>query len=133
VPEWTLPQQAVTGYDRRGTDHPALELWVDKSTINEVLEPICRARGVNLSVGKGYASITGIVGLLKRAEHCGRPVRVLYISDYDRNGRSMPPAAARQIESWREELDLDADVALTPLGIDPRADRRIRTAEGAGH
>ena len=86
-----------------------------------------------LIVGKGYASITGIVGFLKRAEHCGRPVRVLYISDHDRNGRSMPPAAARQIEFWREELDLDADVALTPLGIDPRADRRIRTAEGAGH
>ena len=94
----------MTGYDRRDTDHLALELWVDKSTVNDVLEPICRARGVNLIVGKGYASITGIVGFLKRAEHCGRPVRVLYISDHDRNGRSMPPAAARQIEFWREEL-----------------------------
>ena len=47
MPEWTLPHPAVTGYDRRDTDHPALELWVDKSTVNDVLEPICRARGVN--------------------------------------------------------------------------------------
>lgn len=42
----------------------------------------------------------------------GRPVRVLYISDYDGQGRTMAPAVARELEFMihRDELEVDLQV-----------------------
>lgn len=130
-PGWTLPSIStdlgeylrldapsidVYGYDYENSDQPYhLELWVEKSTMNDVLEPVCSAMGANLVTSLGFQSITSVVDLLKRIADRGKPARVFYISDFDPAGDGMPVAVARQVEYWLETYAPEADVKLTPL------------------
>ena len=87
------------------TQTHVLEIWVEKSTMNDVLIPLCRRHGVNLVYGVGETSITAIHALGKRLKEYDKPARILYISDLDPGGMSMPMAAARKLEALiREEL-----------------------------
>jgi hypothetical protein len=60
--------EEVYGYDYHATDQPYhLELWIEKSTMDDVLVPICEELHVNLVTSVGFQSITGVVRLLQRA------------------------------------------------------------------
>ena len=48
-----------------------------------------------------------------------RPVRILYVSDFDPSGRSMPVAVARKIEHELYRQELDHDVQLRPILPNP--------------
>lgn len=110
------PSIDVDGYDYENSDQPYhLELWVEKSTMNDVLEPVCSAMGANLVTSLGFQSITSVVDLLKRIAGRGKPARIFYISDFDPAGDGMPVAVARQVEYWLETYAPEADVKLTPL------------------
>lgn len=127
--DWTLPNVAlawdvrlgiqppwVDGYEYDISDQPYLvELWVEKSTMDDVLLPVCQELGVNLVTSEGFQSITSVRDLLRRVGHGGRGARVLYISDYDPAGSFMPQAVARQIEYWLPDYAPGADVKLEPL------------------
>lgn len=111
-----LPQPGVSGYDYEDADQPYhLELWVEKSTMDDVLLPIGRELGVNVVTSLGFQSITGVIALIKRITRAGKPARVFYISDFDPAGDSMPVGVARQLEYWLAEYADGADVALTPI------------------
>jgi hypothetical protein len=136
--EWTLPAiehalaslidlslpgvDEVTGYDYHATDQPYhVELWIEKSTMDDVLVPICEELHVNLVSSLGFQSITGVIKLLQRvcelARICkaGKPARVFYISDFDPAGDSMPVAVARQVEFWVRDYAPGTNIKLTPL------------------
>jgi len=138
--EWSLPAiehalaslinlslpgiEEVTGYDYHATDQPYhCELWIEKSTMDDVLMPICEELHVNLVTSVGFQSITGVLKLLRRvcglARICkdGKPARVFYISDFDPAGDGMPVAVARQIEFWIRDYAPDADIKLQPLAL----------------
>ncbi len=83
-------------------------LLIEKSTMDDVLLPICRRYGIDLITGAGFSSITTAVNLLKRIR--GKPVRGFFISDYDPAGTHMPVALARQVEFWRREYAPDSEV-----------------------
>jgi hypothetical protein len=116
--------EEVTAYDYHATDQPYhLELWIEKSTMDDVLVPICDERHVNLVTSVGFQLITGVVRLLQRVSELIRlrqakkPIRILYISDFDPAGDQMPVAVARQIEFWLQDYAPGADVKLTPLAL----------------
>lgn len=123
--ELSLPGIAeVSGYDYHATDQPYhCELWIEKSTMDDVLVPICEELHVNLVSSLGFQSITGVINLLQRvcelARICkaGKPARVFYISDFDPAGDGMPVAVARQIEFWIRDYASDADIKLQPLAL----------------
>src|SRR5262249_26090751 len=54
--------------------------------------------GVNIITGTGELSLTHCVRLVRRADESGLPVRILYVSDFDPAGASMPVAVAPEIE-----------------------------------
>jgi hypothetical protein len=115
---------AVTGYDYHATDQPYhVEVWIEKSTMDDVLVPICEELHVNLVSSLGFQSITGVIKLLQRvcelARICkaGKPARIFYISDFDPAGDSMPVAVARQVEFWIRDYAPGADIKLTPLAL----------------
>jgi hypothetical protein len=109
--DWPAPQ--VDGYDYEPADQPVLlEVWIEKTTMDDVLVPLCRDLNANLVRAAGFESLTAIIGLLRRAERHGKPAHVLYVSDFDPAGESMPVAVARQVEFWREELGIDAEVSV---------------------
>jgi hypothetical protein len=116
--------EGVTGSDYHATDQPYhVELWIEKSTMDDVLVPICEELHVNLVTSIGFQSIASVVRLLQRVhklmELCRaeKPVRIFYISDFDPAADHMPVAVARQIEFWLQDYARGADVKLTPLAL----------------
>jgi hypothetical protein len=93
-----------------------LEVWIEKSTMNDILLPLCQRYGMVLQAAEGELSITACYNLVKRVQQAGRPARIFYISDYDPGGQSMPVAVARKVEFFRQEAP-GADIRLFPLAL----------------
>jgi hypothetical protein len=104
-----------------------LEIWCEKTTINDVLEPLADDYGLNVVTGAGELSQTACVNLVERAVESGRPVRVLYISDFDPAGQSMPVAVARKIEHrlYLKQLD-HLDIQVRPIALTASQCERYR-------
>lgn len=79
-----------------------LEIVIEKSTMDDIIEPIASRYHANLTVGKGEISITQAWRLVERAGRCGRPVRVIYISDCDPQGEIMPISFGRKVEFFNQ-------------------------------
>src|SRR5206468_12551282 len=75
----------------------------------------------------GEISATHCYRLIKRSKASGRSVRILYISDFDPAGLSIPVACARKIEFFvrRDGLDLDIQVRPVALGHQQCIDYRL--------
>jgi hypothetical protein len=103
-----------------------VEVWIEKSTQNDWLVPLCQRRGVNLVIGIGEQSEIRSRELALRSAKYGAPVRIIYISDFDPGGRSMPKAVARKVEFTIAKFDLDVDLQLIPLALTPDQCREYR-------
>jgi hypothetical protein len=113
LPVLEFPEIGVGGYDYDDADQPVLlEVFIEKTTMDDILKPLCQGLHVNLSRARGFQSITAIIALLRRAEQFGKPAHVFYISDFDPGGDSMPRAFARQLQFWREKLEVEENVTL---------------------
>lgn len=75
-----------------------LEVWIEKSTMDRDLGPVCEQYQANLQSGKGHFSLTRINDLVQRVRDRDKPARVFYISDFDPGGADMPIGVARKIE-----------------------------------
>ena len=79
-----LPEIEVDGYDYDLGEQPYhLELWIEKSTMNDEVTPACEEYGINLVTSLGFQSITSAIAVLSRAGAAvamGRPVRIFCIS-----------------------------------------------------
>ncbi len=109
---------ALPGYSLYGLE-PAqdylVEVWIEKSTQNDWLVPLCSRRGINLVVGIGESSEIQSRHLAERVQETGMPARIIYMSDFDPAGRSMPVSVARKLEYYIDKFDFDVDVTLNPL------------------
>lgn len=129
-PEWALPEIPtrlparlvmpelyVSGYEYEDGLQPYhVEVWCEKSTMDSELLPICERRATNLITGVGEMSISSIIRLLARMGELDKPCRLLYISDFDPAGGSMPVAVARKIEyEIGRHRGAGADIRLNPL------------------
>jgi hypothetical protein len=90
----------------------------EKSSLREVLEPIARRVEGELLLPNGELSISHLYEMCVRAVADGRPVVVLYFSDFDPAGFHMPTNVARRIQALRDlrfpDLDIEVQhVALT--------------------
>ncbi len=108
-----LPDYQIEGFDPE-QDY-VVEVWIEKSTQNDWLVPLCERRGVNLVVGIGESSEILSRHLAERAQETGMPARIIYMSDFDPAGRSMPVSVARKVEFYIDKFGLDVDVKLNPL------------------
>jgi hypothetical protein len=102
----------ATGYEGIDQDY-LVEVWCEKTTMNDVLVPICEKYGVNLVTASGHPTITATREFLKRVR---KPARILYISDHDHAGKSMPLAVARKIEFYHKEFS-ELDIKLEPIAL----------------
>jgi hypothetical protein len=109
-----LPSYSISGYH---ADQPFLvELWVEKTTMNDVLEPLCHKFDANLVTGAGELSITAVIEFLERVREANKPARILYISDFDPAGMGMPISIARKIEFYQRKYGFDdLDIKLQPI------------------
>ncbi len=117
-----LPAYRVSGYESAQAFH--LECWCEKSTMNDVLEPLCQHYGMNLQTGLGELSITATLALVHRLQEVGKPARIFYVSDFDPAGQGMPVSVSRKVEYFVRTLGLAVDVRVFPV---------ILTAEQVQH
>jgi hypothetical protein len=95
-----------------------VELWIEKSTMtSDVMLPLSRRYNLNIVSAIGEISYRRCRELVERAVASGRPVRILYISDFDPAGMSMPVAASRKIEFCLRQRSLDLDIQLRPIAL----------------
>jgi hypothetical protein len=66
-----------------------IEMWVEKSTMNGILRPLCSKCGAVLVAFKGHCSWGAVWKLCKRVDTDGRPALVFYLSDLDASGFRM--------------------------------------------
>ncbi len=92
-----------------------IEIWCEKSTMGDILRPIAERYGINLVLGIGELSLTRCIQLVDRARASGKLVRILYISDFDAGGMSMPTAVARKIEWVVRKEGHDLDIQIRPV------------------
>jgi hypothetical protein len=97
-----------------------VEIWCEKSTVDDILGPLAKQYGVNFVSGAGESSHTQCVYVVKRSEASDLPVRILYISDFDPGGRSMPVAVARKIQHriYLKEFH-HLDIQVRPIALTP--------------
>jgi hypothetical protein len=94
-----------------------IEIWIEKSTMADIIDPIARRYGINVVPGTGQTSEARCRELVERAIAAGKPVIILYVSDFDPSGDNMPVAAARKMEFWIRSEYPDADVQLRPVAL----------------
>ncbi len=90
-----------------------LELVCEKSTMDDIIDPLGEDYRSNVNTGTGEFSYTRVLQLVRRVQASGLPCRIIYVSDFDPAGHtSMPVAFARKIEFilYIERLDLDIQV-----------------------
>ena len=107
-----MPSFDLDGFE--GEQEYLIEVWIEKSTQNDWLVPLCRKHNVNLVVGVGELSEIACRHLVQRIDLSGKPARILYLSDFDPGGRSMPVAVARKMEFYLNKWEVEADVKLWP-------------------
>jgi|SRR5450755_1028792 len=110
APELSLPSMSVTEPMVAQPYH--LEIWCEKSTMNDILMPLGSEYGNNIITGVGEMSTTACEALIDRADASDRPVRILYVSDFDPAGLSMPVAVARKIEFYARKSGLEFDIQI---------------------
>lgn len=126
VPEFpTLPYYGISDYQGNQPYH--LEVWCEKTTMNDILEPLCQEYGMVLQTASGEQSITAARLLAERLEEHQKPTRVFYVSDFDPAGQSMPGAVARKLEFFvRNRLDMPVDVRLFPVVLTEEQTKQYR-------
>jgi hypothetical protein len=115
-----LPEYSITDLQEIIEQPILIEIFCEKTTMNDVLVPICNRYGVNLITGMGELSTTACHNFLERCQRLRKPGRILYISDFDPAGIGMPVAVARKIEWYQrtfpEEFG-ELDVRLEPIAL----------------
>lgn len=108
-----LPSYLINTYQAAQDYH--LEVWCEKTTMNDILLPLCEHYGMTLQTGAGELSITATNALVERIKESGQKTRIFYISDYDPAGQSMPVAIARKLQYFVDHDHIDADIRLFPV------------------
>lgn len=123
LPEFpSYPSYNLYDYESKQPYH--LEIWCEKTTMNDVLVPLCDAYGMVLQTGAGELSITATANLARRLETANKPARIFYISDFDPAGQSMPVAVARKLEYFVRNEGLNVDARLFPVVLTAEQVRR---------
>jgi hypothetical protein len=114
----SMPKPEVFGYNYNLDCQPYhLELWIEKTTMSDVLEPVCHELGINLVPSLGFQSITGVIRLLERLARLNKPTRIFYVLDFDPAGDGMPVTVSRHIEFYLHRYPVPAGIKLTPLAL----------------
>jgi hypothetical protein len=112
-----LPELSLEGFVAE--QRYLVELWIEKTTVHDILKPLARRYGLNLISFSGEGSETACRAAIERAQQARRPLRILYLSDFDPGGRSMPVAVARKIEYWLNATGADHDITVDPIVLLP--------------
>lgn len=96
-----------------------LVLIGEKSSLRNVLRPICQKYEAELVLPTGELSTTLLHGIVKRAAADGRPCRVFYLSDFDPSGMHMPVEVSRKVQALCDIKFPDLDIEVHRCALLP--------------
>ncbi len=118
TPEIDDPYIYIYGIENVNAQPYHLEVWCEKSTMNDVLLPVCQRYHANLATFEGEVSVTACKDLVRRISTSGgKPTRLWYISDFDPAGNSMPVAQSRKVEWVLQHEGHPFDVQIASLAL----------------
>jgi hypothetical protein len=103
--------EAMPQFTFKGTvaDQPFRICFIgEKSSLEDILLPIAQRVSGELILPTGDLSNTLLSGIEQRAADDGRPLVVLYFSDFDPSGYNMPISASRRLQALRTLRGHDA-------------------------
>jgi len=112
LPDPAVPNINIYGLYNSHAQPYLMEIWCEKSTMDDVLAPLAEKYYANLATFEGEASITACYNLAARISTRRKPTRIFYISDFDPGGMSMPMASARKLEWLLKKYNIPYDVKL---------------------
>jgi hypothetical protein len=105
----------VDGYEYGAGDQPyTVEVWCEKSTLDDILEHVCSELKVNYQPLAGMFSVTRTVEMLCRLN---KPTRIFYISDFDAAGVNMPQAFAELLHYYTPLYARGRDIKMVQLAL----------------
>src|SRR5215217_1885530 len=133
-PSLNLPELSPTGYAyHNAMQRYHVEVWAEKTTMDDILVPLCSQTATNYVSGAGYLSITAMVKLLRQRVHeLEKPCRILYVSDFDAAGKNMPRQMARQMQYWIDTYAADCDIRVEPIVMTAEQAREYPEAPDTG-
>jgi hypothetical protein len=118
APSYYLPRATLVQEPSFGRRYQ-IEIWIEKSTYNDVLRPLAEEYGINIKTFIGEATLTACKDLVDRAIESGRPVRILHVTDFDPAGLDMPISAAVKIDFMAKQSGVDLDIQLEHVALTP--------------
>lgn len=94
-----------------------LALIAEKSSVGDVLRPLAERYGADLILPVGEATDTMVYEMAVRAVQDGRPLVVLYFSDFDPAGHQMPISVSRKLQALRDLYFPTLDARVIPAAL----------------
>jgi hypothetical protein len=127
-PSWSNPEEFIESVipqyrlDYWEQQPYAIEVWSEKTTVSGTLRPLIRHYGVGYRSMHGFTSATKIHDIAELTLSIEKPLRVLYVGDFDPSGMAMSETdiqarldayGAEDFSIWRVALTRD-DTARLP-------------------
>jgi hypothetical protein len=109
--ESVIPQYRLDYWEQQPY---AVEVWSEKSTVSGTLRPILRRYGVGYRSMHGFTSATKVHDIAELTLSLEKPLRVLYVGDFDPSGMAMSEVDIHaRLEAYGAENFSIRRVALT--------------------
>jgi hypothetical protein len=109
------PRPFAEGFEERQLYNFAI--FGEKTSLEEVLLPIARAKQADLYLPSGEISDTLLHRMASDAVKDGRPLVVFTLSDCDPAGHQMPVSIARKLQSFRDLLFPKLTFEIVPVAL----------------
>jgi hypothetical protein len=125
--ESVIPQYRLDYWEQQPV---AVEVWSEKSTVSGTLRPIIRRFGVGYRSMHGFTSATKIHDIADLTLSLDKPLRVLYVGDFDPSGMGMSEVdLPKRLEEYGAEAFTITRVSLVRadtvgLAYFPASDKR---------
>lgn len=104
-------------YDMQTRQPYHIEIWCEKSTINDILIPIVNRYEATLVIAGGHFSITNVKDCYERIKYLSKPVIIFYLRDFDPAGETMAKAVARKLEWFVRKGKKNSDYSNFELDV----------------
>ena len=94
-----------------------VEVWLEKDALAGIFEPITAKYDLNLSIGRGYQSLSSLNDAARRFPK-DKEVHVLYFGDFDSTGLDIPRSAEKNLNDHFGLYPTFERLALTKNDID---------------
>jgi hypothetical protein len=121
------PRPTAHGFEVRQASH--FVIFGEKSSLEEILDPIAAANQADLYLVSGEISDTLIHQIAKDAYEDGRPLVVFTVSDCDPAGYQMPVSIARKLQAFRDLFFPDLRFEVVPVALTPDQVRAFQLPE----